>query len=253
MVRIVGNRSFDCVDFKLAEADFFFEKLKAADFSELNFYFSAFVSASRSVSFALQAVMDGVEGFDHWYSNRQEEMRNDPVCRFFVAYRNETQKTGERAIYGGHSRLTPDGHRERKYRFGRSISTGERHDIATSLELVMRGMFERALSASDQDDALPTEPDAIELCRRYIVRIASLVSDCYRDFDYVVDPDVHYTVEGLRKAGKTVEDVEEEFGLPKGWTALAGNTDELRLRLLSQNAPRSAIKHLFQKYHAQST
>jgi len=51
-------KSFDLVDEKLAEADFFLEKLRdsSTDFFAARCYFSAFVSPSRSVTFALQGV-----------------------------------------------------------------------------------------------------------------------------------------------------------------------------------------------------
>ena len=50
-------RSFSPVDEKLEEADFFLEGMAASEKSWLRtrFLFSAFVSAARSVTFALQA------------------------------------------------------------------------------------------------------------------------------------------------------------------------------------------------------
>jgi len=66
--------SFGVVENKLREAEFFLDQLR--DASRLSFeadcYFSAFVSAARSVTFAMQASLKGVPGFRDWYGSAQE-------------------------------------------------------------------------------------------------------------------------------------------------------------------------------------
>jgi hypothetical protein len=239
-------RSFDCVDFKLAEADFFLEQMKGCTLSiwVLNFYFSAFVSAARSVTFALQAVMDGQPGFAEWYSKKQGEMRSDPVCRFFVTYRNEVLKTGELPIVGGYmagSNCKPRKF-EIKHRFSRSILSGNK------LQPLERAEFSQA-ATSNHDGTREEEPDAVTSCCEYMQKVVALVASCYTDFGPVIDPEQHYTLDNLRKMNKSVEDVEEELGFPRGWTAIGeGTDDEERLRALRTHIPRSGIKHLFEKY-----
>jgi hypothetical protein len=241
------SRSFDCVDFKLAEADFFLERMKSCTLSiwEVNFYFSAFVSAARSVTFALQAVMDGQPGFAEWYSKKQSEMRGDPVCRFFVTYRNEVLKTGELPIVGGY--MTPSnckpGKFEIKHRFSRSMMSGNKLQPLGRTEFIQRAI-------SDHDGGTcEEEPDAVASCCEYMQKVAALVASCYTDFGPIIDPDQHYTLDNLRKINKSVEDVEEELGFPRGWTAIGEDTnEEERLRALRTQIPRSGIKHLFEKY-----
>jgi hypothetical protein len=221
-------RSFDCVDFKLAEADFFLEKMKSCSASiwELNFYFSAFVSAARSVTFALQAVMNDQAGFAEWYSKRQGEMKADPVCSFFVTYRNEVLKTGEFPITGGFAIHGKDraGKVDVRHRFSRSISSGNK------IPPVGRVEFIRAIM-SGTDKALD-EPDVITYCCEYMRKVAGLVACCYKDFGPVIDPDCHYTLENLRRINKSLEDVEQDLGLPRGFTNIGKHNDEERLRVL---------------------
>lgn len=242
-------RSFDCVDFKLAEAEFFFEHMKSCTdpIYGVNFYFSAFVSAARSVTFALQAVMDGQPGFPEWYSKKQDQMRADPVCRFFVTYRNEVLKTGELPIVGGFGGYASDSRVEPrkleiKYKFGRAVYSGD--------ELPPFGLSEFIQTAMARGDngARYEEPDAIGCCYEYMQRMVSLVSSCYKDFGSIVDPDQYYTLENLRKIDKSLEDVEEELGFPRGWTRIGEHSDEERLHVLCAHIPRSGIKHLFDKY-----
>lgn len=59
-------RTFDHVDDKLIEADFFINKMSEEEIGwfEMRCYFSAFVSSARSVTFALQASMNGIKLMD---------------------------------------------------------------------------------------------------------------------------------------------------------------------------------------------
>ena|SRR5215207_5807717 len=70
-------RSFGLVDDKVLEADFFLNQLAAAglNFFAARCYFSAFVSSARTVTFALQASMTGIDGFDTWYAAQQSALR----------------------------------------------------------------------------------------------------------------------------------------------------------------------------------
>ena len=79
----MSKRSFELVESKLVEANFFLEKLaNVKGFDAARFYFSAFVSAARTVTFALQAVMKSVEGFAEWYSKEQDSLKADPTARY---------------------------------------------------------------------------------------------------------------------------------------------------------------------------
>ncbi|MDA0270091.1 MAG: hypothetical protein O2798_01970 [Chloroflexi bacterium] len=97
------GRSFDAVDHKLLEADYFLEALCREPLSpvEASFYFSAFVSAARSVTFALQAVMKVAPGFSSWYEHRRVRLGANPTARWFVTTRNLNQKLGLAPIRGG--------------------------------------------------------------------------------------------------------------------------------------------------------
>jgi len=78
---------------------------------EFEGHFSAFISAGRSVTMALQNDVgitfdeDGkiksvckIPGFAEWYTKKQEEMRNDELCRFFKNIRDTDLHTGKTEI-----------------------------------------------------------------------------------------------------------------------------------------------------------
>lgn len=132
---------------------------------------------------------------------------------------------------------------EIKHRFSRSILSGIKLQPLERAEFIQAAM-------SNQDSATgEEEPDAITSCCEYMQKIVGLVASCYTDFGPIIDPDQHYTLDNLRKINKSVEDVEEELGFPRGWTAIGEHTgEEERLRALRTQIPRSEIKHLFEKY-----
>lgn len=86
---------FWLIDGKLREADFFLEKLRTApDLDAARFYFSAFLSAARSVTFALQKCLVGLAHFDAWYEGPQKELKDHPIAAYFKSIRDQVIHEG---------------------------------------------------------------------------------------------------------------------------------------------------------------
>jgi hypothetical protein len=182
------TRSFGLVDYKVQETEFFLLEIhrygRKIDYEAVQFCASAFVSAARSITFAMQASLKGHPEFDAWYSPRQEALRKDPLSRFFHEFRTVTQHIGENLVSGGsHSK---------------------------------EGTFYYFRPCPD----LPTVPelDVITACDTYFKNVLELVYDCYVHMRTIVDGQWYFTEENFRRMGKTVEDAEEELGMRRGWT-----------------------------------
>ena len=80
-------RSFGLVDYKVQEAEYFLLELKRLgqgfNLGAIQFCASAFVSAARSITFAMQASLKGDARFDAWYEQQRKKLRGDPLARFF--------------------------------------------------------------------------------------------------------------------------------------------------------------------------
>jgi hypothetical protein len=211
------------VDDKILEADFFLNQLAAAglNFFAARCYFSAFVSSARTVTFALQASLTGIDGFDTWYASRQVALRNNVLAKFFHDTRTQNQHIGETPFRGGSMRRHEDGSMHVLYYF-----------------------MPAAFDSKEKMPALDVE----SACRQYLQDIVKIVFDGYRDFGRVIDPDQYHTVENLQRIGLTVEDIEEELGIPRGWTFVGPGHDEDRLRLLRREAGGTDIDEMFEKY-----
>jgi hypothetical protein len=211
-------RTFDHVDNKLFETEFFLKRMSENDVGwfEVRCYF---VSSSRSVTFAMQASMKGVEGFENWYASIQSDLREDSIARFFSECRTDDQKLGFNHI---NRLLAEEG--QRRYYFGEPE--------------VGRYKF------------VP-KTDVVTTCEHHFRTVCAIVDKAYSDFGLSIDPDQIYTPTGLNSLGISLEDVEASLGFSRGWTDLNwdGADKELhRLEQLRRNIPGSSVKPLLESY-----
>lgn len=210
-------RSFDLVDWKVAETEFFLKRIPECNFNffAVRYYVNAFVSSSRSITFALQSCLNGLEGFARWYEERQSRLKQDSLARFFNEFRRINQHIGDNFVGGGAG--GPD--RKPLYFFSPTPDLKE----------------------------VPSE-DVESTCKRHFVMILDLVYSCYLEFGPSIDPKQHYTEEHFAKMGKTIEDAEEElFGI-HGWTKVPGYPDAYRWQALRDSQPGCSINHIFDEY-----
>jgi hypothetical protein len=211
------TRSFDLVDYKVAEADFFLERLKAAeaDFFAAGCYFSAFVSAARSVTYAIQSVLADSSGFGEWYALHQGKLKDDEIARFFHDARRLGQHIGVSPVRGG----SGGPNRPWLYHFAPC------HDFPV----------------------VPAD-DVVSACRYYLTMLVGIVLACYIDFGEIIDPEQYYTEGAFRKRGLTIEDAEEELFGVRGWTDVPTLPIEIRWQLIRDHMAGCEIDHLFEKY-----
>jgi hypothetical protein len=212
-------RSFGLVDYKVQETEYFLLELKRLgreiNFAAVQFCASAFVSAARSITFAMQASLKGHSKFEHWYKKRQEALRNDPLAKFFHDFRTVTQHIGVNVVGGG--------------------SHGK---DATFYYFV-----------PCPDLPIVPEQDVISACESYFVSILQLVYDCYVELGPVVDGQQYFTQENFAALGKTIEDAEEELGFPRGWTDISRpDIEPYRWQTLRYQADGCLIEEQFERW-----
>ena len=210
--------SFDCVDNKVKEADFFLEKLQqvGVNFDEARFYFSAFVTAARSITFVLQASLSDNIKSDEWYNKKQVELKSDPLARFFLEVRNEVQKRGSNPV---------------------SSFESESKDSIQYFFIYWYG---------DSPKDIP-DLDVVTACKKYLFQLVKIIYECYKEFGPLIDPEQYYTVENLERMGITVYDIlERDLGFPREW---AGDvSSEVILKRIRELEPKPDIDYIFIKY-----
>lgn len=231
------TRSFGIVEEKVYESDFFLEKVaESEDLREANYYFSAFISAARSITFALQASLSGLEGFEEWYMEKQQLLRENELARFFTDARNYSQKQGRTYIHSGSRKYSNDGGEifPRRYYFETPVSNQHNANLFIRI-MVSDESAEKQLN------------DAYSQCKNYMVLLAEIIYDCFQRFGPVIDPEQYYTLENINNLGLTIEDIEEKVGFPRAYTD-ANIPDEERMRLIRNSQPRTEIDYIFVKY-----
>jgi hypothetical protein len=200
---------FWLIDGKLCEADYFLEKLRTApDLERARYLLSAFVSATRSVTFSVQKCLRGLSDFDEWYQHRHAELRSDPVARYFHKVRNELIHEG----------LNP-------------LQSHERGDLTARFLL--------------REDA--PQRDVILAGEQYMALLVRIVREAYLRYWTSIDLPAEFTKDDLAARGQTIEDIEEEFDFPRGWSASETRTLEERLWWMKEFS-RTEITRLIERY-----
>jgi hypothetical protein len=220
------SRSFEIVEDKIEEAEFFLGKLRLEDIDfpqfnirEASFYLSAFLSAARSITFCLQASLTDLDGFQPWYEAQQAMLNANDLARFFLEARNLSQKVGYYPLLGGRVHRDESGARQVEFYFAPLDETG-----------------------------LVPDADVVTACAAHFRTLLEVIVACYRTFGSVIDPERYYTADNMKKLGLTVEDFEAELGFDPGWTELTGLSIEDRVALLRDHAPKVAIDWIFRKH-----
>lgn len=214
-------RSFGLVDYKVQEAEFFLLELKRhstnRDFGAIQFCSSAFASAARSITFAMQSCLKGNPAFDAWYSFQQEQLKSNDLAKFFNDFRRVTQHIGESVVNAG---------------FHGKDGTLYYFRPCPDLKIV-------------------PEEDVISACEKYYKLILSIVYECYVEFGHIVNGQQYFTKENFNYLGKTIEDAEEELGFPRGWTDInssSPDTEKQRWQTLRRQADGCLIEGQFSKW-----
>ena len=208
------SRSFGLVDSKVQEAEYFLYRVLDSkhDFFGVQCDTVAFTASARSVTFAMQASLKGIPEFDDWYAEKQDQMRADPLSKFFHDFRRISQHIGDNAVVGGST-----GKGRTIYHFG----------PLPELKKV-------------------PEVDVATACKTYFRSILELVYECYTTFPTIINGQWYFTREHFESQGLTIEDAEEKLGLRRGWSSISGLDEDICWKYLRQEADGCNIQRTFE-------
>jgi hypothetical protein len=215
--------SFDTVDEKTAETEFFLQRMSEIELDPFAFncYLSAFLAAARTTTLALQRFKH-IPGFDQWYESHRESLGSHRLAQFFLRIRNEHAHGGRYPVSGG--------------RFHQGKAEYYFHK-----------------SQSEMRTDVPTE-DVVSACREYFVLLLEIVYDCYVALGVHIDPQQYYTKEYFATQGKTIDDAELEV---HGWVCMSlieeGFDEDDRWIELRVKVGECKINHLFHSYLGKTT
>lgn len=163
----------------------------------------------------MQGSLKGNPKFDCWYAQKQAELRCDALAKFFHDFRTVTQHLGVNVVGGGSQ---------------------------------IHGFHQFYFVACPDLQVVP-EQDVLTACETYFRSVLSLVFECYE----VMGPTVHgkwyFKEQHFASRGLSVEDADEELGLPRGGTDI-GRPDLLAYRweLLRRQADGCLIEGEFLRW-----
>ncbi len=227
------DHSFGIVEEKLSEAEFFLDSLRASGRlqPEPRYFFSAFVSAARSVTDAIRASLVDTPSFDAWYANAMGALTADPLTKHFAEIRNKVIHTGDNPL----NRVPLEHLRED---LARQQQKGPHSHVLV-------------LPAGCQADGKTVLADAVEICTTYFISLVSLVYNCYLEFKTTVDPRWYYTKSNFTRRNLTLKDAVSELGFPPAWASCAPSEDAA-WRVLRSQQPPCLLNGFFDRYLGQT-
>lgn len=205
--------SFGIVDQKVSETEFFLRKMIEVgnNWFEFSCYLTAYLSASRSITFALQR-FTSIPEFHEWYKDHQSALKSDPLAKFFLDIRNDNVHGGPSPVVGG------------SFYQGKSM-----------------------YRFKDQDNL--EYDDIVSCCRIHFIKLLEIVYDCYVVFGVHIDPQQYYTRENFATMGLSIEDAEVEiWGWVMESYVEEGFDEDYRWHLLRSKVGECEINHLFNGY-----
>lgn len=200
---------FALVRNKLGEAKFFLDQMarEQHNLELFNYYFSAFLSAARSVTWCMQESMKHVSGFDAWYSKKRQALNKSYLAKVFLGLRNTAVHAGD---------------------------TGFRMEsITLQMDAAGQLYIKNYLDCKHQERASVGKLDISEAAIKYLQMLERTVVGCEKEFPLDTNHEAYFTKAELKYHGMTIEDLEEELGYPRGWTD--GIPDGKRLQMLKQH------------------
>lgn len=238
------SNTFDTVDNKVAEAEFFLRKMSDAgtNIFEVRFYFSAFLAATRTITLALQQFKDQISGFKEWYQPHQDQLKNNELARFFLDARNAHLHGKDHPITRGSF------YKDRALYYFENKNQSELH-----YEEIASYAGEKYTPKLISDYYVPDE-NVFTACIKYFIILLEIVYDCYVVLGPHIDPQQYYTKEHFASLGKDIEQAECET---YGWICTSlideGYTENDRWRHLRGKVGKCKINHLFHAYLGKTT
>jgi hypothetical protein len=174
---------------KLNEAKYFLKmmEINQGDIQKFKYNFSAFLSASRSVTFYLKKEFKRYPTFDQRYSEIQEKMRSDALLKFFKDTRNyvikEETKPTKRLIEVKIRKgiLLKDNASfkvELENRDTIDLGTGHKENNLPKTTEIKRGFKKTKIDTTVTHffEEYP-ETNVLSLCRDYLIKLSEIIRE----------------------------------------------------------------------------
>ena len=154
--------------------------------------------------------------FSNWYEKQRNILKQDAICQFFHNARNENQHIEINPMNWGSYSKRSDGTDNMKFYLDNSNNNAPSEDIVTT-------------------------------SKKYLTRLAKIIATCYLNFGRIIDPSEYFTLENMNDLGFTIEDFEDQVGMPRGWTYIPNCTEQDRLNVIRREVVGSEIRPILDK------
>lgn len=213
------NKSFQLVELKIAETHYFYTKLTDDDIKAFHkqFYFSAFISAARSITFCNQYVYSDIKGFKEWWEN---------LISNFVTKNNILNSFNHMRVDAIHKGINP---------------------LAFNMEFLY---FE---NKSDimyifENENVTTMIDALCQCKEYLLVLLFISFEVYIKWGKIIDSDEYVKHNNWIDLGRILNrNVFNYMGVPHNWRHVPYGYTDAKMFPLDETIPRTIIDEVIEQ------
>ena len=178
---------------KLNEVKFFFKYMEEAQTwpnawtqegkDSFRYFFNAFVSAARSITYFIQVEFKHIEGFSKWYLDQQEKMKRDALMKFFFDQRNIIIHFQDHKVVGFFGLASHDIATRLKLADG-PLSDTRQSETASSGDAadVAKALSNRKWIFKTYPKDIGLDNDVLSVSRQYLKKLEQIVDECEEHF-----------------------------------------------------------------------
>lgn len=207
------NKHYQLIEFKIAETHFFYSKLIHDDNKALQkkYYFSAFISSARSITFCIQYVFSDIKGFEEWYKK---------LITNFKAKNNILKNFNDIRVDSIHKGINP-------FKF--------------NLEFLYFENKSDIMYIFENDNVVPYT-DALCQCKEYFLVILFIAFEVYIKWGPIFNSDEYVKHNEWIELGKKLnENVFNYMGIPHNWRYDSYGYTVDKMLSLNETIPRTII------------
>ncbi|EPZ51906.1 hypothetical protein M902_2353 [Bacteriovorax sp. BAL6_X] len=209
-------KSFGLVENRILECDYLLNRLieveQKLNIFQMRCYLNSFITMSRGLTFVLKSSLNGLPKLEEWFQIQMELLSENEFSRSFVLARNEVEKVGIPHLNSG------------QFIDGKSV---------TYIDLPITNSGKNRIRVK-----------TIDACCSYFKTLLEVIHNSYVDYGVYIDPEQYYSLKGLAFHNLTIEDVEEEHGIPRGYTEYGRNENNLLIKLTDEERLDMLWRHI---------
>jgi hypothetical protein len=212
------NKNYQLIELKIAETYYFYTKLVQDETKALykKYYFSAFISAARSITFCIRYVFSDIKGFNEWY---------EKLISKFKIKNNILNRFNNMRVDSVHKGVNP---------------------LKFNIEFLYFENNSNIMYIFENDNVTSLS-DALCQCKEYFLVLLFISFEVYAKLGMQLNSDEYDQHKDWIEIGRELNrNVFDYMGIPHRWRNDSYGYTDAKMHLLNETVPRSIIDNIIE-------